>query len=168
MGAGHAQLGSFEKVGECLYRYSSNGMYYALVRQGGKLIRRSLGTTDKAYAKRKLADLKRDLNRMDPTSGRVTLAALCERYLGTCTNQAPKTIRRKHRYFTRLATTALYIRGKLLPPPIPKLAFAANGNKKTDGWLFMGWLLLPQRFCLCNTPSQEHPDHPKLRQPRSA
>jgi hypothetical protein len=39
-------MGSFQKVGECLYRYSSNGVYYARIKLSGKEIRRSLETTD--------------------------------------------------------------------------------------------------------------------------
>jgi hypothetical protein len=34
--------GEFRKVGECLYRYSSNGVYYARFKTDGKEIRRSL------------------------------------------------------------------------------------------------------------------------------
>lgn len=95
MGAAHTQKGSFEKVGECLYRYSSNGIYYAVMRHSGKLIRRSLETSDKAHAKRKLAEFKRDVGRTAPGAGRVTLSSLCDRYLTTCSNQAAKTVRRK-------------------------------------------------------------------------
>ena len=43
----------------CLYRYSSNGVYYALVKHEGKQKRASLKTTDKTVAKRKLADFQR-------------------------------------------------------------------------------------------------------------
>ena len=39
---------AFQKVGECLYRYSSNGVYYARFESSGKEIRRSLRTTDRA------------------------------------------------------------------------------------------------------------------------
>ena len=39
-------VGLFQKVGECLYRYSSNGVYYARIKSSGKEIRRSLETTD--------------------------------------------------------------------------------------------------------------------------
>ncbi|MDB6006377.1 MAG: hypothetical protein JWR15_3364 [Prosthecobacter sp.] len=52
MGAARTQKGSFEKVGECLDRYSSNEIYYAVMRHSGKLIRRSLETSDNAHAKR--------------------------------------------------------------------------------------------------------------------
>jgi len=40
----------------CLYRYSSNGVYYALAKHEGKQKRASLETTDKAEAKRKPVD----------------------------------------------------------------------------------------------------------------
>jgi len=46
----------FEKVGgtECLYRYLPNGKYYARFAVNGKEVRRSLGTSDRALAKRKV------------------------------------------------------------------------------------------------------------------
>jgi hypothetical protein len=37
----------FQKVGECLYRYLSNGVYYARFESGGKEIRRSVRSTDR-------------------------------------------------------------------------------------------------------------------------
>jgi hypothetical protein len=43
-----AERGTFEKVGECFYRYSSTGTYYAVLRHRGKLIRKSLETSDRA------------------------------------------------------------------------------------------------------------------------
>lgn len=85
----------FEKVGECLYRYSSNGVYYALLKHQGKQKRDSLETTDKTLAKRKLADLKQSIGRVDHAVGRVALGELCSRYLATIQNQKPRTIRRK-------------------------------------------------------------------------
>ena len=45
--------GAFQKAGECLYRYS-NGVYYGRIRVDGKEIKRSLRTTDKALAKRRI------------------------------------------------------------------------------------------------------------------
>ena len=41
-----AKKGLFEKVGECLYRYTPNGTYYARLEKEGKEFRRSLKTTD--------------------------------------------------------------------------------------------------------------------------
>jgi hypothetical protein len=43
-----AERGTFEKVGECFYRYSSTGTYYAVLRHRGKLIRKGLETSDRA------------------------------------------------------------------------------------------------------------------------
>jgi hypothetical protein len=41
MGILQSKNGAFEKVGECLYRYS-NGVYYARIKIDGKDIKRSL------------------------------------------------------------------------------------------------------------------------------
>ncbi len=86
---------AFQKVGECLYRYSSNGVYYARFESGGKEIRRSLRTTDRASAQRALAWLKQEREQVDPSQGKLTLAELCDRYLRTIQHQKPKTIERK-------------------------------------------------------------------------
>ena len=86
---------SFEKVGECLYRNPSSGKYYALVKVRGKQIKSSLKTDSLPEARRKLKDFKRDLERIDPEAGRITMEELCDRYLLTIGHQAPKTIRRK-------------------------------------------------------------------------
>ena len=50
----HQRKGEFRKVGENLYRYSSNDRYYAVFRVKGKLIWKSLKTSDREFAKRKL------------------------------------------------------------------------------------------------------------------
>ena len=61
----------------CLYQYSSNGVYYPLVKHQGKQKRASLKTTDKGVAKRLLADFHRDLGKVDSSQGRVTIRELC-------------------------------------------------------------------------------------------
>ena len=73
--------GSFEKVCECLYRYTPNGVYYARVEKEGKEFRRSLRTNDRAVAKRKLADFQREIGRMLPGANRTTVAQLADRCL---------------------------------------------------------------------------------------
>ncbi len=65
----------------CLYRYLSNGTYYALIKHEGKQKRISLKTTDKATAKRLLADAQRDLGKINPSQRKLTLLKLAERYL---------------------------------------------------------------------------------------
>jgi integrase len=89
------QKSAFQKVGECLYRYSSNGVYYARFESSGKEIRRSLRTTDRTSAQRALAWLKQEREQIDPAQGKLTLAELCDRYAATIQHQAAKTIQRK-------------------------------------------------------------------------
>jgi integrase len=89
------QKSAFQKVGECLYRYSSNGVYYARFEGSGKEIRRSLRTTDRASAQRALAWLKQEREQVDPTQGKLTLAELCDRYLQTVQHHKPRTVERK-------------------------------------------------------------------------
>jgi integrase len=87
--------GALQKVGECLYRYSSNGVYYARIKSEGKEIKRSLGTTDREIAKRQLARFKDEQRQIDRSQGKLTLAELCDRYLETVQHQKPKTVERK-------------------------------------------------------------------------
>jgi integrase len=91
----NGQNGVLQRVGESLYRYSSNRIYYARIKVDGKEIKRSLGTTDPTLARRKLAALKDELREIDRSQGRVTLAELCDRYLKTVQHQKPKTVERK-------------------------------------------------------------------------
>jgi hypothetical protein len=59
-GQTHSRKGEFHKVGENLYRYSSNDRYYyGVFRVNGKLIwksRKSLKTSNREPAKRKLKE----------------------------------------------------------------------------------------------------------------
>jgi len=77
-----------------LYRYNPSGQYFARVRKGGKLYRQKLGTDDLAYAKRKLDDFKRDLDRTDHTKGATSFAAVLDKYEATLKG-APSTLRDK-------------------------------------------------------------------------
>ena len=95
---------AFQKVGECLYRYSSNGVYYARIKASGKEIRRSLGTTDRDLAKRNLARLKDEQRQIDRSKSKITLSELADRYLRTVQHQRPKTIERKTYIVNRIKT----------------------------------------------------------------
>ena len=55
---------TFKRVSENLYKVVETGGYYALVKRGGKQIRRSLKTTDKALAKRRLSELKQKASKL--------------------------------------------------------------------------------------------------------
>ena len=61
---------TFKRVSENLYKVIETGGYYALVKRGGKQIRRSLKTNDKALAKRRLSAIKE--KRPNSVSGRST------------------------------------------------------------------------------------------------
>jgi integrase len=89
------QNGTLQRVGEALYRYSSNQVYYARIKVDGKEIKRSLETTDRALARRKLVVLKDELRQIDRSQGRFTLEELADRYLETVQYQKPKTVERK-------------------------------------------------------------------------
>jgi integrase len=91
----HKEASGFQKVGQCLYRYSSNGVYYARFESGGKEIRRSLRTTDRASAQRVLARLKQEQAELDPAKGKLTLHELCDCYETSLEHQRPKTTERR-------------------------------------------------------------------------
>jgi integrase len=99
-----SKIGVFEKVGECLYRYSSNGVYYARIKADGKEIKRSLETTDRAIAQRRLASFKDEQRQIDRSQGKLTLTELCDRYLKTVQHQKPKTFERKTFIVSRIKT----------------------------------------------------------------
>lgn len=94
MGILQCDKGAFRKVGPCLYRYRS-GTYYARFKSGGKEIRCSLETTDRKLAERNLARKKEEQSEIDHSQGKISLEALCDRYLKTIQHQKPKTVERK-------------------------------------------------------------------------
>lgn len=93
---------AFEKVGECLYRNSSSGTYYALVKVRGKQIKRSLRTDNLPEARRKLRDFKIEVSGLDPTTGRVSLRDLVKRYRPTFAHLAEDTRENKNRVLDRV------------------------------------------------------------------
>ena len=86
---------AFQKVGECLYRYSSNGVYYARFKLGGKEIMRSLRTTDPGIARRSLAQRKAEFGGIGGAHGKCTIADLADEYLRTAQHQKPATLELK-------------------------------------------------------------------------
>jgi hypothetical protein len=90
-----SKIGALQKVGECLYRCSSNGVYYARIRVDGKEIKRSLGTTDRPIANRDLRHFKDEQREVDRSKGKITLSELCDQCLATVQHQKPKTVDRK-------------------------------------------------------------------------
>ncbi len=95
-------MGDFEKVGECLYRYVPSGTYYARLYVKGRQVWKSLGTKDRALAKRKLPAKRAELEKTNLGAGRATLAVMCDRYMATARQDKPKTLRRKTDIAARL------------------------------------------------------------------
>lgn len=62
---------NFNRVAQCLYRNSANNIYYALVKKQGRQHRKSLKTTDRQLAERRLFDYRGHLGRLvTPTKDR--------------------------------------------------------------------------------------------------
>jgi hypothetical protein len=60
---------NFLHVGQNLYRLQSSGTYYALIKQGGKQIRRSLKIQDAAIARRRLRQFSDKVARLNKAKG---------------------------------------------------------------------------------------------------
>ena len=88
----HSRTGEFARVSENLYRYSSSGVYYARYRAHGKEISRSLRTTDRTLAKRRLAEEMENSSKIDPKTGKMTVEELLRLFEERLSQYAPKTI----------------------------------------------------------------------------
>ena len=65
----HSTQRTFKNVGECLWRHTQNGIYYALIKRKGKQYRRSLRTKDRKLAERRLASFRLQIDRISRKSG---------------------------------------------------------------------------------------------------
>ena len=101
----HARAGKFRKVGENLYRYSSNGVYYAVFRDKGKLKWKSLKTPDKDLAKRRLRDEIELARRIDPNASRMSLAGLLDLYKENLKTLDTRTIATRRSILNRFKDT---------------------------------------------------------------
>jgi hypothetical protein len=97
MQTGQKTSDKWKKIGSCLYRYVPSGVYYALIKFRGKQIRRSLDTQDLAVARRKVQDMRRDLELTDPDLLHLTLESQAERFLPTLSG-TPSTLKKARRY----------------------------------------------------------------------
>jgi len=76
--------GVWQYAAENLRRHKTSGIYYAFIKRGRKQFRRSLKTNDKALAKRKLADLLRDVDRLaSAEAAHATFDEVAARWLDT-------------------------------------------------------------------------------------
>lgn len=74
------QASVLRRVGENLYRHTS-GTYYALVKRAGKQFRRSLKTTDRALAARRLVELRRKVANL--TTSTALFDGVSDQWLGS-------------------------------------------------------------------------------------
>ena len=78
IGRNHQRKGEFRKVGENLYRYSSNHLYYPVFRVNGKLFWKSLATADRELANRKLKDELEKQGKIDGDAAKMSLSTLLD------------------------------------------------------------------------------------------
>lgn len=95
----------FRRVGENLYRRESSGVYYALVKRGRKQFRRSLQTTDRELAKRRLAELRAALGALaTDDAAKLTFDAIAARWLASVRHTLKEsTALRREQYLRALA-----------------------------------------------------------------
>ena len=70
----------FVRVGENLYRYSSNRVYYAVFKHERKLIWKSLETTDYELAKRKRDEELKNAGKVDAEAAKLSVDSLLKLY----------------------------------------------------------------------------------------
>ena len=74
-----------------LYRNSRTGKYYGAKKVNGRRKERSLGTTDRKIAERRLKDWIASLDRVDHEVEKTTLKALNQRFLAVCRGKSDST-----------------------------------------------------------------------------
>lgn len=94
------QTPGFYRVAECLWR-NHRGVYFALVKLSGKQIKRSLKTNDLELARRKLTTFRKNLDKIDPRVGKITLGMLREKYLQNLESFDVKTIQTRKGFALR-------------------------------------------------------------------
>ena len=68
----------------CLYRSIASGVFYGIFRRGQRQVKKSLKTTDKELARRRLEDVRQKVARLNTKEGRnSTFADFADRWLGT-------------------------------------------------------------------------------------
>lgn len=99
---------NWRKVGKRLtglFQYLPSGTYFAWVSRRGTLYRESLQTKDLAFAKRKLVEFKRRLDRTEPRYGRITLVRWLEEHYLPTQRGATKTLINKRSIVERVKQT---------------------------------------------------------------
>jgi len=73
---------TLERVGHCLYRSAKSRIYYAILKRTGKQIKRSLKTTDRALAGRRLSELQEKASKLSGSkNAKITFADIGKQWL---------------------------------------------------------------------------------------
>ena len=91
MGTAHKRLGEFRKVGQNLFRYSANRVYYAVFKVTGKKIWKSLETADRELAQRRLKEELGKRGMIEPRHAGMNLAELLSLYEASLVGFASRT-----------------------------------------------------------------------------
>ena len=84
-------MNAFIRVSDHLYRYQPNKRYYAVFRKNGKLTFRSLKTTDRKLAERRLVDEEKKAGKIDERYEHMLLSQLLTLYESRLPQYAPAT-----------------------------------------------------------------------------
>jgi len=90
-----------------LYKHHASGIYHLQLTSKQRKVRKSLKTTDRKTAERKLAVYKEHLAKTDPKKGSVSLASLVQSYLETLGAKSVSTCKNQKSLLTRLTDTWL-------------------------------------------------------------
>ena len=123
-----------------LYLYQPSGTYHAFVRRRGRLYRESLRTTDLAFAKRKLDELKRRLDRTEPRYGRITLVAWLEDHYAPTLRGSASTLAEKRRVIARVKEQWVFARTQPMRD-IKESQLVAFLNEQFGAWSAAYWNL---------------------------
>jgi hypothetical protein len=84
-GAQDAKKPEYRKSQSVCTRHESSGVYYGWVKKSGKQFRKSLKTTDRQLANRRLSEYRGQIARLNSTNGapRMTFGELADRWFAT-------------------------------------------------------------------------------------
>jgi integrase len=123
-----------------LYLYQPSGTYHAIVRRRGRLYRESLKTSDRAFAERKLADLKRRLDRTEPRFGRMSLVTWLKEHYAPTLRGSKSTLKEKHRVIDRVKDKWVFARTQPMRD-LTESQVLAFLNEQFGGWSAAYWNL---------------------------
>jgi integrase len=92
----------FERVEPGLFRYKSSGSYYTVLKKDGKTKWRNLQTTDKATARRMLADEREADAELDSNLSGLEIGQLTDKYLESIATHPNKTLVTRRAMIKRL------------------------------------------------------------------